>query len=742
MSARRAAIALAAALGLTAATGAAPRADAAGTATRLFIRNHVNSNDVRGLAAWGGTLAAATGGGIVTVAMPGGPAAKVLSAPGGLPSNQTLCAVAGPSGALWIGTGGDGLARLKPDGSFRRTLTTFDGLPTDRVQALARSGDSVWVGTSGGVALFAEDAATGQVSLRRSDSNASTAGALISDDIRAIATLGDTVWCATDLGLAAFAAGAWIDRRDVYAGVVNGLATAGDTLWVGAAAGPRAYVDGSLEPPAGGFAGTCLALGRAGGAIYAATNGAGVFRFDGAAWVLAGGAAPGFTTCLAAAPDGALWAGTTQGIARLDPAAQTWSLLVTEGPVVDDFQRVAVDGAGAWFATGNTIPVGVGGGLVIRYDGSSWSALTNAGTGGALQAASTFAVFVDRARDVWLGHCCGGTPPEPRAERYDPAAGTWIAPGGTNVWSFAEAPDGKVYGASADPGIGVTIYDGTTGALIDSLTPQNTQGAAQGAGLTSNDLRDVAFDPLGRAWIALASNGLERWDGKGTADRSDDVWTHFAGGFPSLQTTSVAVLDASTAVVGTKSGAVVLTNGLADAGRTGAINALLGGAAVNGVTADPRRVVWLATDVGLVRFDETSAAAERFTVADGLVDDQVRSVAWDEAHRILWAATAHGVSEIHAAPEGAPSFGSDAYVYPNPVGPGAGPLRVGGLTGSVTGEIRDLTGRRVRNFHADPLDDAIWDLNGPDGSPAAPGVYLVVLREGGRSRLLRVAVIR
>src|SRR5258706_10830220 len=126
-------------------------------ATSLFIKNHVNSNDVRGIAPWGGVLAAATTGGVVTVVMPAGPLGFTLASPGGLATNQTLGVGNDPTGDLWIGTVDQGVARESPAGRWRRALTTFDGLPSERVQALPRAGDSVWVGTDGGAALFAEN---------------------------------------------------------------------------------------------------------------------------------------------------------------------------------------------------------------------------------------------------------------------------------------------------------------------------------------------------------------------------------------------------------------------------------------------------------------------------------------------------------------------------------------------------------------------------------------------------------
>jgi hypothetical protein len=720
---------------------AAPRASTG--ATRLFITNHMNSNDVRWLAAWNGRLAAATTGGLVTVAMPAGPLVKTLRSADGLPSNQALCAVESPSGLLWVGTADRGIARLRTDGTIRRTLTTFDGLPSDRVQALLRSGDSLWVGTSGGVALFTESPANGQIALRRSDTNASTAGALISDDVRALAVLGDTLWCATGAGLAAFAAGAWIDRRDVFAAAANALLAVADTLWVGLAAGPRPYAGGTLGPVAPGHFGQCLALTRAGGAVYSGADGAGVFRYAAGAWTNTGAGLPiGRTQALGVAPDGALWAGTQTGLARYGAGAGAWTTYRTDGPLVDAVVRASADAGGAWFTTGNASAPGTGGGVVVRYDGTSWTSLTTASTGGALQAASTFGLLSDRDGRLWLGHCCSDADPKPRSERYNPADDSWVYPGPPNILAYGQAPSGRVYGASDLHGSGIYIFDRLTGAVLDSLTPMNTQGSAVGAGLTSNDLRAVAIDALGRGWFALAANGLDRWDGMGTDAHADDAWAHFAAGLPSLSTTSVAVLSPTLVYVGTAAGIAPLRNDLVDTPWQDAVNAVIGAAPVNALAADPRGIVWIGTGAGLVRVEEAAGSIERFTTAAGLVDDDVRALAWDEERGVLWAGTARGISRILPSAEGTPAFDDGAYVYPNPLGRTSGLLRIGGLAGEATGEIRDVTGKLIHRFRADPASNVVWDLRGPGGEAVAPGVYLVVLRDGPRTRILRAAVVR
>jgi ligand-binding sensor domain-containing protein len=284
---------------------------------------------------------------------------------------------------------------------------------------------------------------------------------------------------------------------------------------------------------------------------------------------------------------------------------------------------------------------------------------------------------------------------------------------------------------------GVYVFDAAGGGLIDSLTLTNTNG-----GLTRNNLRDIAFDGAGRAWISTADNGVDRWNENGTPDHADDVWTHFAGvGFPSLLTTSVATISTNEAWVGTNGGAVRIVNDAVDFAATTRANSTIHGSAVNDVEVDGHGVVWIATPIGLARVPP-SGTNEFFTTDDGLADNDVRALDWDAERGILWALTNGGVSEIHPSPSGTASFGDGSFVYPNPATSASPIVRLGGIAGEIVGEIRDLAGNTLRTFEANPADAAIWDLRDNRGLLVAPGVYLVVLRQGDLTRVLHLAVTR
>jgi ligand-binding sensor domain-containing protein len=738
------AVALALAQGCVYALASASAPLPAAAETRLFIRNHIHSDQISGLVEWRGSLVAATLGGILFADPETGASTKILSAPGGLPSNRILCLAVSPSGTLWAGTADRGIARLKPGGGFQRTLTSFDGLLSDRVQALYVHGDSIWVGTSGGVALFTENPATAQTALRRSDSSASTARGLISDDVLTFLEVADTLWCGTGAGVSTFVNGTWLNRGAALSLATRSLTFHEDTLWAATPTGPRRYESGIFQPAASGHPGGSGVVYSDGARLLSGGVIEGAFRYQSGTWSLFGISSPGGfrPQAFLTTSNGALWAGTDQGLARYDPGSNAWTRIRAAGPQVNGSQRGVADDRGVWFSTGNFAPPGGALGNVLHYDGSVWTDLTNGSTGGGLQAASVFAILSDATQKLWFGHCCGGGDPKPRTDRFDPGTGLWEVLDATNLYALKQAPSGLVYGGSVEFGNGVYVFDPSTGAVLDSLTPQNTQGAT-GSGLASNNLRGIAFDPAGRGWFAHAAAGLDIWNGAGTVtNHADDVWVRLGTFFPSLQTTAVVTTGVSSGWVGTTAGLVRIRNDSVDRTATAIVNSALPSLQVHDLALDAGGHLWVATALGLARVDAQSQAVESWTTADGLAGNDVRSLVWDPKRGELWAGTTEGFSEILPSAAGSSGFGDQTYVYPSPLDPSSTTLRLGGITADVEGEIRDLTGALIRRFHCDPLRNEAWDLKLPNGSPAASGLYLVLLRDGDQSKVLRVAVIR
>jgi len=713
---------------------------AADAQTTLFVKNYVNSNEIQALTSWRGLLAMGTLGGVVTIDPSSGSIAKILASPGGLPSNRVLSLEVSPSGMLWAGTADQGIGRLRPDGTFRRPLSSFDGLPSDRVQALYTRGDSVWVGTSAGVALFTESPGTGQIGLTRAFTNASTSGALAGDDVRAFLQVQDTLWVATTAGLSSFAGGAWQNRTPSLSLSTTSLALHADTLWAATSLGPYRYEGGVFQPMNSGHSFASQVLVESPLGFFSGSPALGVYRYAAGAWqsVSTGLPTPGVSS-LRDGPDGALWAGTSGGAARLRSGSSAWEPHRSDGPLVNGTQRAVTDSRGVWFTTGNDFPGGTARGVVLHFDGASWSALTGRTTGFAFQETDAFGILSDSNERIWIGHCCADGTPRPRIDRYDPATGIWDLPSAYNILAFAQSPSGLVYAGSSEHENGVYVFDGQSGALLDSLTPANS-------GIRSNNLRSVRFDSAGKGWFGTAFNGLDVWDGRGTLTHADDVWVHYAAK-PDNQVSSIAVLDPLAAWIGTALGAGRIENGTFGRLLTVAPPPSLGGpglpsAQVNDLALDTNGNLWIGTSSGLARADASGGGRiEVFTTEQGLVDDDIRALAWDAARGVLWVGTAHGISRVVPSGAGAPGITDKAFVYPNP-SRAQGTLRIGGIQNALTGEVFDLAGNLVHRFRCDPAQNEIWDLRAESGEPAPSGVYLIVLHDKTRSKTLRAAVVR
>jgi ligand-binding sensor domain-containing protein len=698
------------------------------------VKNYVNSNEIQAIASWGSLLAMGTLGGIVTIDPATGAMEKILRSEAGLPSNHVLSVAVSPSGLLWAGTE-SGVARLRPDGTFRRTLTSFDGLPGDRIQAIYTRADTVWVGTSAGVAFFTENPATGQIGLARAFTNASTSGTLAGDDVRAFIQVGDTLWAATTAGLSSFTGGAWQNRAAALSIPATSFAFRADTLWAATTLGPYRYVGGVFQAANGGhaFASQTLAVSALG--FFSGSAALGVYQYAAGAWLPLSAGLPGLrVTALRDGPDGALWAGTLGGAARFRQADATWEPHLSDGPIVNGTQRAAVDSRGVWFTTGNDLPPGSSRGVVLHFDGAAWSAITSGTTGGAFQEADAFAILSDRSERLWIGHCCLDDSPRPRIDRYDPATGVWDTPPAFNIVAIDQAPSGIVYAAGVEHENGVYALDPASGALLDSLTPGNSA-------ITSNNLRAVRFDSAGKGWFGTAFNGIDVWDGRGTPGHGDDLWVHHAVE-PNNQVSSILVLGPQTAWIGTSGGAGRLENGTFTRVLTSLGNPGLPSPQVNDLALDSNGSVWIATSAGLARVDASGGGAiEVFTSRDGLVDDDLRALAWDAQRGVLWVGTAHGISRVVPGTGGASSITDATFVYPNPSRT-SGSLKLGGIQNTLEGEIRDLAGNVIHRFRCDPASNEIWDLRRENGEPAPSGVYLVVLRDKFRSKTLRAAVVR
>jgi len=726
--------------------------------------------------AYGGIVAAsdtvwgaAVDGGVVFYVRSSGQFGSYSRQPGGLASNNLTAIAADRSGNLWFGTSDAGVSRLASDGTWG-VLNAFDGLPSLTVNTLRASGDSLWIGTSAGLAVYDGT----EISGRLPDSGAPSPFA--SNNITGIALTGDSVWVAT-------AAGVYYARRSeqlsswtqMSAGLqllnqqVDGLATDGVNVWALAYQQLLLATAASIWSPVSGL-GAVYRVSDESGRVVASTN-TGVFEYQGGAWTLHPGSPPsdGATTTTYAAtadPTGVVVAAAQAGV-LIEPASGAWPAYLPPGPTGNNVQNVLVDGARVYVATFDE--------GMARYNGQNWnlwypSTCTANCDHTFYNTLYSFALLRDRLGQKWVG-CWGEAvdrmddsgpidsvthvliqDPNPQSPP-NPHTWLWSAAADSNggVWFGGDSPD--VVGF---PPIGIDYYNPS------GLFRRNYQPSAGDTltGTTSHmagvQVRSLFYDDRQRTfWVGYAGAGVQSFPLPVGADRVTPDTTGQKLQFHTLLDANR--LDVFAVIPHGDSIWVFDTNDLRLYPEYGSTNtstaySIPAGPAPRGalhpldVAADG--TVWLGTTNG-VRAYHPGGTTEDFTTANSpLANDEVRTVRIDPVTGAIWFATATGLNRYdpnYRPPPAPPLPYLQARVYPNPV-PIANligtSLHIIGNAPSYGGRVYSVEGRLVRRLPGAANGKLLWDGRDENGSLVKPGLYFVRIDAGGRQMTARVTLLR
>lgn len=231
----------------------------------------------------------------------GGWAVQSLGRAEGLPSGQVHAVIQGTDGAMFF-AGPSGLVRY--DGARTEVFGPDHGLATQGLRALALAPDgTLWIGSDAGVDAWRPDGTT--------DS-----------------PIPPEAWS--------------------YGFVEDLAATADGDLWIASARGLlRWHPDDGLASAGDELPATLVTAVEAGGngVIWAAGPAFGLWRRDGPRWRRVPDIAP---STLAAGADGAVLAGSEEGLVEVTPEGRTRPLLPVSGPV----SAVLSLGAELWVADG------------------------------------------------------------------------------------------------------------------------------------------------------------------------------------------------------------------------------------------------------------------------------------------------------------------------------------------------------------------------------------------------------
>jgi signal transduction histidine kinase/ligand-binding sensor domain-containing protein len=332
--------------------------------------------------------------------------AKVFSEEDGLPFKEVSCLASGRSGAVWICTP-SGLARFQ-DGQWRiyqdgehfesrqiaacqasdhtvwsaggSTITSWDGLafvahklrsvPADTAMRtlLCATDGSLWVGTSNGLVQLKD----GEEHLY------SYLSGLADNVINSLAEgRGGNMWIGTNNGLSRFHDGVFDSygyREGLSQSTVFSLFEDREgSLWVATKHGLNQFMDGAAarftkyEGLPSDDVGPLILDHR--GKLWAGTLDGGLARFDGVRFIPITHFANNRVTALAVTTDGSLWAGTDQGLIRLDDGQTRETYTTQQGLPSDKIRSLFRDHSGALWAGTEKGPAKLDRGRFVQASG-------------------------------------------------------------------------------------------------------------------------------------------------------------------------------------------------------------------------------------------------------------------------------------------------------------------------------------------------------------------------------------
>ncbi|MGM0628359.1 MAG: hypothetical protein ACQETZ_09385 [Candidatus Fermentibacterota bacterium] len=608
----------------------------------------------------------------------------------GLPTKLEVNAVV-PDTSVYAATT-EGLS-IRETGFFQNytTTSTGGGLPSNVVLSLQPTPEGMMVGTDEGPALLAAGEFPGSASSWTSYPEAEDV------EVRDMVLGADTLWAATSTGLLALplSGGEWQQAPGFAVGSAYSVDAAGDTLAVGGGWAVHCRTAEGWSSDSSFPGEVVAAVELVDGAVLAGQYA--VFSDDRAwgeglalGWPGEGWSRyrpPGLPAndleSVSALP-GIVWTGTDDNGAGYQASGE-WTRVRSE--LSSGSQLFAVEAApGAGYAAPYHhglcwVEAGSGGGSVVVW----WT-----GDDGLINDQ-----VVDMARagegDVWLAQVPYFEGEESGAVHLDWSPGVEGSETWTRFTQVQGLPSSTVASIDVLPGAEGLAWAGTGGgaALLDLESGEVEDVLGVGQGLPSANVQRVACSTDGSVWLGTTA-GLAVRGPQGTVEQVEEV-----------------------------------------------------GGSVEALCLDNLGRAWVATSQKLYLVDAGGSVEEISTFNSPLLSLNISALDCDTEQGLVYVATTdHGLWQIEL-PSGLQGDGSAPVLYPNPFLPADhGTVRVSGIP-DETAEMRvfDLSGSLV--YESEPVRRSLlgWDGSAGAGS-AASGTYIVIVRQGGSSWLLKLALVR
>ncbi len=729
-------------------------------------KNFTDMKVVRGVAVATDSLWAATSGGLFLYFPSLNRFVKYTNSDGLSRNDLTAVSIDG-SGRVWTGSSDGYVNSFDPrTGAWVEVRGIAE---SERVQKAVRvlipRGDSLFVGTDFGISVL-------QISRREFRDTFANLGFQTQAGVNDIKIHKNRIWVATDLGVSSAALDApilsaptswttYTTSRGLPAAACNAVAVLRDTIVVGTASG-LAFFDGTNFVAVANVSGQAIVdiLGRVNDLVLLWNENPG-FKLASCA---------GFTTpvtvltsrtdfsatSLVAQPTGSiLWIGTTtSGLGRW---STSWEFKAPNGPESNLFSSVVVDDRGIlWGASG----ISNRGRGFYRYDpGAStelqWKNYT-VETSSGMKNNDYYKVSLGAPGSVWVSSWGYGvlevagdtirrrldqttTPALAGSVSHDP---NYVVVGGVSVDSQG---DTWIVNRTAVNGNYVVQLKGNSPAVYRTAP-------------SDGKFTNILIDGNDTKWFANGepsdkpTGGLyyfnEHMTVTGTAVLGGWGSLTVADGLLNSSILSLALDRDGYVWIGTDFGLEIVT--VPTNPKTNRLKpAAFRGQVIQAIAVDAVNNKWVGTKEGVivVNADATQVLAEyNVRSTNGkLVDNDVRSIAFDHARGIVYFGTENGLSSLEVVPIQTASSLSTLELGPNPFYlPSDKPLMIKNLAAQTTIKVISTAGKLISEFAAQGGGRAFWDGHDKSGQIVPSGIYFIVAfaENGNQTTAAKLAVIR
>nr|WP_169304739.1 hypothetical protein [Chloroherpeton thalassium] len=266
----------------------------------------------------------------------------------------------------------------------------------------------------------------------------------------------------------------------------------------------------------------------------------------------------------------------------------------------------------------------------------------------------------------------------------------------------------------------------------------------------------ILIDKEGKKWISCVSKngdalGLYIFDDHETSDDlSDDAWSFLddetgSGALPSLKINGMSLDQNGIVWIATDNGGAYFfdSENIDDAISISELD----GENLTAIAVDELNRKWFGSENGVWVLDDNATEIEAHYTAENseLLSNQVYAIAIEDASGKVYIGTDQGLSVFHSVAVSPKQSLTTLKIYPNPYRvPSSGSLVVEGLTRNASLKILTISGKLVRHISGYGGSVIEWDGCDSQGKTVASGIYIAVgISESGEDTAVgKIAVIR